>query len=167
MADVKTAYGLSSAITITLAGLASSAGLTAGRASTVVDNATDKYLDFLVGGKITTGTSPTTAKSILVYVYGSVDDTPTYPDGITGSDAAKTMTSADVRNAGLVLAASVTTDNTSDRTYWVRPFSVANCFGGSLPKKWGVFVVHDTGVNLNATGSNHELTATPVYQTVA
>jgi hypothetical protein len=167
MADVKTAYGSSSALTITLASLASSSGLTAGRASTAIDNTTNKYLDYIASGKVTTGTSPTAARSILVYVYGSMNDTPDYPDGITGSDAAKTMTSADIRNSGLVLAAAITTDSTSNRTYPIRPFSVASCFGGKLPKFWGLFVVHDTGVALHATGSNHAFYSTPVYETVA
>jgi len=166
MADVKTAYGSSAALTITLASLATSTGLTAGRESTAVDNTSNKYLDYLVGGKVTTGTSPTASKSILVYVYGSIDDTPLYPDVIDGTDSAETMTSADIRNAALVLAASITTDSTSNRTYWVRPFSVSNCFGGVLPKYWGLWVVHDTGVNLNSTGSNHAFYQTGVYQTV-
>jgi hypothetical protein len=167
MADVKTAYGASAALTITLASLATSAGLTAGRESTAIDNTSNKYLDAIVGGKITTGTSPTTAKSILVYVYGSLNDTPLYPDVIDGTDSDETITSADIRNAALILAASITTDATSDRTYWIRAFSVANCFGGVMPKFWGVFVTHDTAVNLNSTGSNHALYYTGIYETVA
>lgn len=166
MADIKTAYGASAALTITLASLATSSTLVAGRESTAIDNTSNKYLDALVGGKITTGTAPTTAKSILVYVYASLNDTPLYPDVFDGTDSVETVTSTDIRNASLVLAAAMTTDATSDRTYWVRPFSVANCFGGVMPKFWGVFVTHDTAVNLNATGSNHALYYTPVYETV-
>lgn len=166
MADIKTAYASSAALTITLASLASSASLTAGRESTAVDNTANKFLDYIVGGKITTGTIPTTAKSILVYVYGSINDTPLYPDSLDGTDSDETITSADIRNAALVLAAAITTDSTSDRTYWIRPFSVANLFGGKLPKYWGLFVTHDTGVALNATAGNHAIHYTGVYETV-
>jgi hypothetical protein len=31
-----------------------------------------------------------------------------------------------------------------------------------MPRKWSVFVVHNTGVALNATGANHEVKHTPV-----
>jgi hypothetical protein len=167
MADAKIAYGSSAAITITLASLATSSSLAGGRESTAVDNTSNKYLDYLVGGKITTGTSPTDAKSILVYVYASVDDTPTYPDVLDGTDSDETLTSAGIRNAGLRLAAAVTTDATSNRTYWIAPFSVAALFGGAMPKFFGIFVTHDTAVNLNSTGSNHAFSYTPVFETVA
>ena len=30
------------------------------------------------------------------------------------------------------------------------------------PQKWGIFIVHNTGVALNATGGNHEVKHTPV-----
>ena len=167
MASIKTAYGSSSDLTITLASLATDANLLAGRESTAVNNTSDLYLDFLLSGKITTGTSPTASKEIRIYVYGSYDDTPAYPDVFDGTDSAETVTSSDIRDAGLKLAAITSTSSTSDRTYWFAPVSVASLFGGTLPKYWGVFVTHNTGVNLNATGSNHDLTITPVYNTVA
>jgi hypothetical protein len=167
MSDIKNEYGSSAALTITLASLATSATRTAGRESTAIDNTTNKYLDYLVSGKVTTGTSPTDNKQIDVWVYASFEDTPTYPDVFDGTDSAETATSEDVRNAALLLAASVSTNNTSDRTYWIAPFSIAALFGGRMPKYFGVFVTHDTGVNLNATGGNHAFWQTGVYETVA
>jgi len=167
MASVKLAYASSAALTITLVSLATSATLVAGRESTVVDNTTNLYLDYLLAGKITTGTSPTDAKEIRVYVYAQVEDTPTYPDSFTGSDAAKTVTSTGIRDAALKLAAVIPTNNTSDRTYWFGPISVAALFGGVMPKRWGVFVVHNTGVDLNATGGNQAIWQTGVYEDVA
>lgn len=166
MADVKIAYGSSSAMTITLASLATSSTRVAGRESTAVDNTTNKYLDYLVSGKVTTGTSPTDAKQIDVWVYASYNDTPLYPDVFDGTDSDETATSTGVLAGGLVLAASISTNNTSDRTYWVNPFSVAALFGGQMPKYFGIFVTHDTGVNLNSTSSNHAFYITPVYNTV-
>jgi hypothetical protein len=166
VADVKLAYGASVEITVTLASLATSSTLVAGRESTAIDNTSNKYLDYLVSGKVTTGTTPTVAKSIYVFVYASMNDTPAYPDVFDGTDSAETVTSAEVRNAGLVLGAIMQVTATSNVSYFVRPFSIANCFGGVLPKFWGLFVVHDTVAALHATSSNHAFYATPVYQTV-
>ena len=166
MADVKIAYGSSAAMTITLASLATSSTRVAGREGTAIDNTSNKYLDYLVSGKVTTGTSPTDAKQIDIWVYASYNDTPLYPDVFDGTDSDETATSTGVLAGGLVLAASISTNNTSDRTYWVNPFSVAALFGGQMPKYFGVFVTHDTGVNLNSTSGNHAFYYTPVYSTV-
>jgi len=61
-------------------------------------------------------------------------------------------------NGIVKLAASMISDSTSNRDYFFGPVSVAQLFGGSLPKFWGVFVAHDTAVALNATGGQHVLT---------
>lgn len=164
--DVTLKRGASAALTITLASLATSSTRTAGRESTAITTA-DPTIDYLLAGKITTGTTPTANKQIDIWVYGSHDDTPDYPDVIDGTDSAETITSENVRNAALRLAHVIQVDSTSDRTYYFGPFSVAALFGGVLPKTWGAFAAHDTAVNLNATGSNHELSATPVYANVA
>jgi len=167
MPSIYTAYAADIDLTITLAALPTDANLLTGRESTAVNNTSTKYLDYLLGGKITTGTSPTTAKSIRVYVYANFDDTPTYPDVFDGTDSAETITSADIRNSCIALAASMATDATSDRTYYFNGISIASLFGGRMPRYWGVFVTHDTAVNLNATAGNHQITATPIYETIA
>lgn len=163
--DVTLKRGTSVALTITLGSLASSSTRVAGRESTAVTPA-DPVIDHLVGGKVTVGTAPTVNKQIDVWVYAELDDAPAYPDTITGADGARTLTSENVRNAALVLARSIQVDATSDRLYYIAPFSVAELFGGKLPGHWGLFVTHDTGVALNATGSNHVLKTTPVYANV-
>lgn len=168
MSDFKLAYAASSALTISLASLASDAtNLLAGRESTAWDNSSNKYLDLLLGGKITTGTSPTASRVIEVWAYAQVEDTPTYPDVITGSDSARTLTSRDILYASLRLAASMATGASSNVAYWFGPVSIASLFGGVLPKKGGIWVVHNTAVNLNSTGSNHAVYIQPVYATVA
>jgi hypothetical protein len=166
MASVKIEYASSAALTITLASLATSATFVAGRESTAVDNTSNKYLDYLLGGKITTGTTPTDAKEIRVYVAGLVEDA-TYPDVLDGTDSDETITSTQIRDAALKPAAFIATNNTSDRTYWFGPISVASLFGGSIPKKFVVWVTHNTGVNFNSTGGNHAIYVTGVYETVA
>lgn len=161
--DILHEWGSSAAYTITLTGLATSSTKVAGRESTAISHTTADALDYLVGGKITTGTSPTANKTIDVWLYGSIDDTPTYPVNITGSDAAATMASENQRNSALRLLEQIVVDNTSDRTYSFGPTGIAQFFGGALPKNHGLWVTHDTAVNLNATASNHALSYTPVY----
>lgn len=164
MANIKLEYAASSALTITLASLATSATLVAGQESTEVDNTTNKYLDYLLAGKITTGTSPTDAREILVYVVGLMEDS-TYPDVFDGTNSAETWTNLFIRNAAGKLAAVIQTNSTSDVTYFFGPVSVAALFGGVVPKKFVVWVTHSTGVNLNSTGSNQAIHITPVYAT--
>lgn len=162
MATLKVLYPQSNAdsvaITITLESLASSTAW-AGRASTAINNTSNLDLDHLVSGKIKLGTSPTVSKTVQVYVYAAqsiASGTPTYPDGITGSDAAKTMTSANVAYACLRFLWAGTTDATTGLVLEMPPTSIAQAFG-SVPPYWGLFVVHDSGVNLDSTGSNHAM----------
>lgn len=162
MADIKIKYPQSNAdsiaLTITLASLASSTAW-AGRESTAVNNTSNLDLDHLVSGKFTLGTSPTVSKNVSVYAYAAqsiASGTPTYPDGLTGSDAAKTMTSANVAFACLRLLWSGVTDATTGRVLEMPPTSIAQVFG-SVPPFWGVFVTHDSGVNLNSTEGNHSM----------
>lgn len=159
MSDTKTKYPSTSSvsITISLGSLASgSSGVyTSGRESDAVDNTSNVDVDHLLAGKIPTGTSPTASRSINVYVYANISSssgTPTYPDVLDGTDSAETFTSANVMNSAVRLAASMLVDSTSDRDYFFGPISVASLFGGVLPKFWGVYVAHDTGVNLKSTG---------------
>lgn len=166
-ADVKIAYAASANYALTLASLASSSTLVAGRESTAVSNTTNKYLDYLVAGTVRTGTSPTASKTVEVWVYASRNDTPDYPDVFDGTDSAETVTSADIKRLCLALAAVALTDSTSDRDYPYKPVSIAALHGGTCPMHHGLFLTHDTGVALNSTESNHEHSYTGVYATVA
>lgn len=167
MADIKTAYASSANLTLGLASLATSSTWLAGRESTEVDNTSNKYLDYKLSGKITVGTTPTINTEIRVYVVGLMDDS-TYPDVFDGTDSAETVTSAGVGSAFLKLAAVIPVDaTTSDRTYYFDAGSVRSLFGGVLPKKFVVFVAHNTGVNFNSTAGNHQATVTGEYATTA
>lgn len=166
MATVKTAYAGWTAITITLASLATSSTWTVGRESTVVDNTSNLYDDVLVAGRITTGTTTATSAAILVYAY-SVIDTSTYPTPFTGSDAGLTLTSANQAGGFLKLAAVLTT-HTSAETSVAHEFAfgLAQLFGGIVPPKWGLFVAHNTNVNLHATAGNHVINYNGITYTV-
>jgi hypothetical protein len=156
MATVTPNYAATATITCSVASLASSSSFVAGQESTIVDNSSNKYVDALLSGKIRVGTTPTVNTQILVYVFAQLDDTPTYPDVMDGTDSAETITTAGVGQGFLKLAAVLNVDaTTSDRDYPFGPVSVAQLFGGVMPQRWGVFVTHNTGVALNSTGGNH------------
>lgn len=163
--DIKLVYGTAADATITLASLASSTTKLVGRESTAVDNTTLRALDYLVSGKVTTGTSPTTARSIEVWCVASWDGT-TYPAGFAGSDAAGPTLIAE-NKAALALVASMSTVATSDVAYHFTCRSIASLFGGVVPPKFSFFVTHDTAVNLNSTAGNHQIRVQPVYENVA
>jgi hypothetical protein len=158
MTTATPSYGASAALTMTLASLATDSSLIAGQESTAIDNTSDLAVDSLVGGKVTTGTSPTAAKQIEVWAIGSYDGT-TYSGGATGSNATFSPTG---EKTLLKLLTIIPTDATSNHSYAWGPFSVAQAFGGTMPKKWSIFIVHNTGVNLNATAGNHEVKYTPI-----
>jgi hypothetical protein len=163
LATIKAAYAASSALTITLASLATSSTLLVGQESDVVDNSTNLYLDYLIAGVITAGTSPV-AGSIEVHVVAMRDDT-NWPDVFDGANSAETITSADIKNAICRSVTSLTTGTTSNQAYPFGPVSVASLFGGTCPRKFVVFVTQNTGVALNATAGNHAINITPVYAT--
>src|SRR3954467_12151829 len=107
--------------TITLASLASDAALVAGREGTAIDNnATDDAIDSIVGGKVTTGTSPTASKQIEIWLAGSYDGT-SYSGGATGSDANLSPQAKSL----LKLLTIIPTNSTSNQLYTWGPFSVA------------------------------------------
>lgn len=170
MADVKTKYGAWTTIgTYTVEGLATSSTFTVGRESPTLLNTSNLYVDVLLAGKITTGTTTTVNTNILLYVYGVMDDTPTYPTPFTGADAGLTVTSAAQASGFLKLGAVLTTHTSAETSvaHEFGPFSVGQLFGGILPTRIGLFVTHNTGVNLHATTGNHVFKYMPITYTVA
>jgi hypothetical protein len=165
MADLKLSYPAASDLTVTLASLASDTNLLTGRESATIDNSTNLYLDILVSGKITAGTSPTAARSIEVWAVGSWDGT-NWPDVFDGTESAETITSADLKASVCRFVAAMATANVTDRAYHFGPVSLASAFGGTLPPKVVLFVTHSTGVALNSTAGNHQIRLQPVFQTV-
>lgn len=155
MATATINYSSNTALTIDLANLASSSTFVAGRESTEVDNTTNKYVDAIVSGKISVGTTPTANTSIIVYVWGADTSLATTAlDVLDGTDSAETLTNTGILSNLRFGAAISVIATTSDIAYLVLPFSVASKFGGVMPKFWGLYVAHNTGVNLRNTGVN-------------
>lgn len=156
-----TVFGTSTALTITLASLATSSTLLVGRNGTAVDisGITTIPIDILLGGSIMTGTTPTTAKIIEVWAAASENGT-AYSGTVPATDAGLTMVA---ETKGLLrLVASMATNATSNTAYTFAPVSLASLYGGILPRKFNVFVTHSTGVNLNSTAGNQFISYTPI-----
>jgi len=152
MATTSLAYSGNTTITMDLASLATSSTFLAGRESTQIDNTADKYMDCLVSGTVSVGTTPTANTVIAVYVWGADTSLATTPlDTLDGTDSAETLTNTGILNALRLGATVAVPATTSDVQYIVLPFSVASLFGGVMPKFWGLFVTHNTNVNLRST----------------
>lgn len=143
-------------ITISLASLATSS-FTAGQEATAVTNSVNGYNQALVGGYITVGTTPTANTTILIYAFSALDETPTWPDVFDGTDSAETVTSVGIGNGFLRLGARLDVDSASSNRIYPFTFELSSLFDGVMPRDWGLWVTHNTGVNLNATGGNHVL----------
>lgn len=142
--EIKDLIGASTALTITLASLATStAGV--GRQSTIVDNTTARYQLITLYFKIKLGTSPTGNKSVQVYfIFDDNNATNHRTDGAGASDAGLTVLNAPLIGVMIDKASPAT----GDLLYG--EFKVKN-----PGPKWGIAIVHDTGVNLDATEGNH------------
>lgn len=165
-ANIKLAVAASVALTFTsLNSLASDTNLLAGASALAVSNTTNLYLDYLVSGFVTNihTPAPTVGKEIDVYAYANLDDTPTYPDTLLGTDATKTLTTANIQASGLAPFGSAIIAATVDQKNWFRGKSIASAFGGICPNLWSLFVVHNSGQALNSSGGTFSYI--PVYMT--
>ena len=138
-------YGTPVTLAHTLAALASTAGLLAGRQSAVADNTADLADDALVGGQIGTTATTTTNTQIQIWLFGSYDGT-LFSAGMGAGDANVTPDTGNKNNMRLLQV--IPNITTTALTYTWGPFSVAQAFGGIMPSKWGVYIVQNTGTAL-------------------
>ena len=163
-ADLKIAYAASAAMTITLASLASSATFVAGQEATAIVNTTNKYIDYRVTAKITTGTTPTVDKEIRVYGVGDLDGAAAWPDVFDGTDSAETVTNTYILDQLPLLGATAVSATSNVAYFLTRMLTIAEAFG-FVPGNWSIFVTHATVAALNATGGNHLVTQQGIYFT--
>lgn len=132
-------------MTITLNGLSS----TATQYSTVVSSTgtATHFLDALVTASCYIATTPTSDQAVHFYAYGTVDGS-TYTDDVTGTDGRLTTGTRNARSLGIL---SMTSPNQVMRG---GPWSVAQAFGGVLPRAWGVIAVNSTGTYLSNANAN-------------
>lgn len=154
LSNVKEAFGSATAFTKTNANLASSA--TAGWMSNAIDNSTNLYDDALVTIELAAvNTAPANSKAIFLYAYALIDtggSAYTSTGSATPSGSEGTLTFPDVTaNAIPMPLLGVVPYPTQNTAINAGPFSVAKCFGGILPAKWGVAMVGYSGMTLNVT----------------
>lgn len=144
--------GTTATMTLTLNSLASDTNLLAGRGSTAQSNATNKYDDYHVAGKIKMGTTPTANTVVEVWAIGAQNDTPAWPDAFTGTDGNISMTSRNVLfGFGKLVVALQNDATTTGRIYYFGPVSIAQLFGGIVPIQFGIYVVHNCVAALDAS----------------
>lgn len=135
-----------------LQSLASSSTFLSGWSSDWIDNTSVLALDNLVSAAIVSGTTPT-AGSVRVYVYAEQPDG-TDPDlfssGTEGAQGAATIHDAEQLEASFILLWSSSVDTTTDQAHPMPPRSIAQAFG-QLPRKYAIYVAHDTVAALKST----------------
>lgn len=142
--EIKDSFGGSTALTISLGGLADGAG----RQSSLVDNSASRDQDVLVYVRLRTDTAAAADADAVCEVYllrGDADDTTEHvTDGAGASDAAFS-----VKNAPLI--GVITTGAT--------PAAGDVLYGEFLIHRpgpsWGVAVVNRTGLALSSTAGDH------------
>ena len=154
--DIKVKYPVTSsvAITCTLASLASDTNLLAGRESNQIDNTTTVDVDHLISGSFTMpATAPTAGRLIQVWAYAAEQlssGSGVFPSPITGADSNRSVPSLNWRDSALRLLWTTVIDAVASRVYSMPPTSLAQAFGGVMPPMYGLWVVHSSGVALNA-----------------
>lgn len=174
MATLEIQYGTDVALTVTnLQSLATSSTRLAGWTSGTIDNRTEKAVDYLISGefKVHASVAPTDFTSILVLAYAihrENSGTPVWPDlfssGTEGTEGAATVTDSEERINGMVPLWEGMIDTSTGAVHVMPPRSIAAAFGGHVPQRFALFVVHNTGQNLQSSGN--ALYATPIKYTV-
>jgi hypothetical protein len=147
------AYSTSTTLTITLASL----GNGSARESNSIDNSSTLYKDiqFQLTTKVGTVSG---APQVVVWIAGSENGTVWPETGLTGADAAASLSSPTLLGApAIVIPTPVSTTS-----YKSQVFSAARMYGGALPRKLNVVVRNDSGAALSATGGDHSLTWTGI-----
>jgi|WetSurMetagenome_2_1015567.scaffolds.fasta_scaffold297925_2 hypothetical protein len=150
MAETKITYGTSTALTFTaLQSLASSA--TAGAESLAVDNSSTLFVDAMVTVTLAVPNSGSVGNDLCAYVYAyGSEDGSNYDDDATvdGSDKAVTPKAESyLKLLGTVAIPAI--NYTYNKTFG----SVALVFGGTLPRKWGIYIRNYSGAALNSSGN--------------
>ena len=166
--DIKIAYAASGSLTQTaLDGLASDTNHLAGWESAIIDNSTNLYTDYIINAKFRAESAGLAAGEIRLYLIAELEDS-SWPDVFgDGTESAETVTDANVRNAICRLAASTATDTTASQDYFLNVPSVAEVFGGTVPRKFTVFITQSTTTTLETTGDPNQVYTKGVYRTVA
>jgi hypothetical protein len=157
MAVLTQTYSANTAITFDVSSLGTSSTFVAGRESTQIDNTTNQYIDCIVNCDGITGhasTAPTIGQYIGLWVWGADTSLATTAiDTLDGTDSAETLSHVSVLNSLRFAAGPAVTVATAALVYHIQPFSVAQLFGGVMPKFWGLYLAHNHAGALAASQS--------------
>lgn len=157
MATSNIYYSSNTAITFDVSSLGTSSTFVAGRESNEVDNTSNKYVDALVQVDGITGhasTAPTVGQEIRLYVWGQDTSAASQNlDVLDGVDSAKTLGHVSVLNSLKLAGIATVTVASAGLKYYILPFSVAQLFGGIMPKYWGLYLAHNQTGSLAASQS--------------
>jgi hypothetical protein len=167
MSTIKVAFGTATAFTKTNANLAAST--TNGWVSNAIDNTSTLALDALIHVELAAvNTAPGGSKAIFLYAYALVDGSAAAYTGTGGaavpSGSEATMVFPAVTTLPVVMPLlGIIPYPVQNIAINAGPFSVAKCFGGILPPKWGIGMVNDSGMTLSVTNIKY----TEITNTVA
>lgn len=143
-------FGVTTAITITAASLASAANRSSAAVTTsTVANISQIFLDLSI---LTTATGPSGNKQVLVYGYKSVDGTTyngdsTTVDNVDGTDKALTAIGSPTN---LIFLGTIQLNQGAVAVTIKQSFEITGPMGGIFPK-WGFVLYNDAGTALGAT----------------
>jgi hypothetical protein len=149
--NITVKYGTAANYTITLTSLASDTSLLAGRQSTTVVNSANAD-DYLVSGKVKCGTSPTTGTMIQIWSFADIDNAGTYQDAFTATDANRAVSFANLKPVEMKSVSTWVLDSgaTTGSFMYFNNISLKSLYG-YMPGNHGIWVVHNTGVALDAS----------------
>lgn len=164
--DIKIAYGASTAITVTAlnGGLADSATHVAGWESGAIDNSTNLYTDYIINAVLLTESTGVTAGECRMYAVAELDDS-TWPAPFDGTESTETIGDTEERDQICRLLAMAQHDTSVSTNIYLMCPSVAAMFGGTLPRKFVIFITQNTGTTLETSGN--AVYVKGVYSTVA
>lgn len=146
MATSKPLFAAPAAITCTINGLANAAA----QQSAVVDMSSDPgWEDYISGTLITASGSLGSNPTVAIYAYAPVGDGTSYTGGASGSDAAFT-----IPTYWQPVKVAVVSINASNAAEKFGPIGLAQFFGGTMPKKFGLIFENRTGLAMNAAGNS-------------
>lgn len=152
-ANIKVAFAADAAITMDLSALAASSTLVIGRESTSINNTSNLYLDYVVSGNVISGTTPTAGGEMRVAYVQPYEDTPSWPDGFSGSDSGQTLTNTAIRDK-YPIGWSGDYSTTSNVTYpIVSALTLAQAFG-VVPNYFLIYFAHSMTAALKTDAGN-------------
>lgn len=143
----------SAGITCTLNSLPTSATRLVGRNATAIDLTAltgQPGIDVIIGGKFTLAAAGLAASLIEIWLACSENGTD-YAGSCATTDNAQTFLAE--QKSLMKQIASIPTNTTASGIYIPTPMSIAAQLGGSLPRKFSLFVTQSTGAAFAAAGN--------------